>query len=117
MATWIIQNTGKTKKTTEKKIFANLKLKKFWRVPIFIAAAEYIVCSSYGNGHCPSDHVVLCCFVEIKVLQHVNKTFGEVIKNTKSAHGQVYKSNFIEFLLLFANQRLVFELFPLRIIS
>ena len=97
MATWIMQNTGKRKsKKKKKKYFANLKLKKFWRVPIFVVAAEYIVCSSYGNGHCPSDHVVLCCFVEIKVLKHVSKIFGEVIEDTKSTHGQVYKSNFIE---------------------
>ena len=61
MATWIMQNTGK-------KNFVNLKVKKFWTVPIFTAAAENIVRISYGNGHCPSDHVVLCCFVEIKVL-------------------------------------------------
>ena len=39
------------------------------------------------------------------------------MENTKSAYGQVYKSNFIEIFLFFPNQRLVFELFPLRIIS
>ena len=110
MTTWIIQNT-------EKEIVVNVKHKNFWRVPIFIAAAEYIVRSSYGNGQCSSDHVVLCCFVEIKVLYHINRAFGEVIENTKSAHGQVYKSNFIKIFLLFPNQRLVFELFLLRIIS
>ena len=110
MATWIIQNIVKNK-------FANLEVKKFWTVPIFIAVAEYIVRSSYGNGHCPSDHVVLCCFVEIKVLWHINKAFEEVIENTKSSHGQVYESDFIEIFLLFPNQRRIFELFPMRIIS
>ena len=52
MATWMIQERGEN---TKVKI---LEHKKFWRVPIFTTAAEYVVCSSYGNGHCPSYRIV-----------------------------------------------------------
>ena len=61
MAAWIIQET---RENTTVKI---LKHKKFFRVPIFIKATEYVVCSSYGNGHCPSNYIVSCCDVVSKV--------------------------------------------------
>ena len=47
----------------------------------------------------------------------MNKTFDEVVEDTKDSHGQVYKSNFIESFLFLPNQDLVFELIPIRIVS
>ena len=55
---------------------------------------------------------------QVKILQRQNltKTFGEVVKDAKSTHRQVYKSNIIEIFLLLPNQGLIFELFPMGII-
>ena len=62
MATWII--------TRNKREYFNkiLKHKKLWKVPIFIMATGCAVCSSYGNGHCPSYYVVSGFDVVFKVL-------------------------------------------------
>ena len=73
-------------------------------------------CCSNGNSHCPSNYIVSCSHVRFKVLQHIKKTFGEVVKDAKSTHRQVYKSNIIEMFLLLPSQGLIFELFPMGIV-
>ena len=85
MATWILQDK-EIKKQRENQQYLNLKYKKFWRFLIFIWMAEYVVCCSYGNSYCQSKYVVSCCDVTFKALQHIKKTFGEVVKDAKSTH-------------------------------
>ena len=69
MATWTLQGTEINMQIlTEKQEdhqYLNLD-KKFWRVPMFISVAEYVVCCSGGNSHCPSNYVVSCCDMEFK---------------------------------------------------
>ena len=77
--------------------------------------AAYVECCSNGNSHCPSIYVVSCCHIKFKVLQHIKKTFVEVVKDAKSTHRQVYKSSIIEIFMLLPNQGLIFELFPMGI--
>ena len=78
---------------------------------------RYVECWSNGNSHCPSKYVVSCCHVKFKVLQHIRKTFGEVVKDAKSTHRQVYKYNIIAIFLLLPNQGLIFELLSYKPVS
>ena len=80
----------------------------------FISTTECLIIGSYGNGHCPSKFIGLCCFVEFV---QINRTLVELVEDIKSTHGQAHRSSFIELFLLLSNQVLVFELFLKRIIS
>ena len=53
MTTWIIQEQK------ENAVVKIVEYKISWRVPISITATEYVACSFYGNGHCPSCYIVM----------------------------------------------------------
>ena len=67
MTNWMIQE-NKTRST----IVEILIYRKFWRVSIFTTATEYVVCSSYGNGHCSSYYIASCRDVVAKVFTSRN---------------------------------------------